>query len=59
MKLNGRKLKEIIREEIGSMLQEDDPCWENYTMVGTKTVDGQEVPNCVPDDDVEDYDADK
>lgn len=26
----------------------DDPCWENYVQVGTKIVDGREVPNCVP-----------
>ena len=26
----------------------DDPCWENYEMVGTKIQDGKEVPNCVP-----------
>jgi len=24
-----------------------DPCWKGYTMLGTKTKDGQEVPNCV------------
>lgn len=27
---------------------EDDPCWEDYVQVGTKIVDGREVPNCVP-----------
>lgn len=27
-----------------------DPCWEGYVMVGMKTVDGKEVPNCVPED---------
>jgi hypothetical protein len=26
----------------------NDPCWEDYVQVGTKTVDGREVPNCVP-----------
>jgi hypothetical protein len=26
----------------------DDPCWKGYEMVGTKTKDGKEVPNCVP-----------
>ena len=29
-------------------LVKDDPCWENYEMVGTKVQDGKEVPNCVP-----------
>ena len=27
---------------------EDDPCYEDYVQVGTKTLDGREVPNCVP-----------
>ena len=27
---------------------EDDPCWESYVQIGTKIVDGREVPNCVP-----------
>lgn len=27
---------------------EDDPCWDDYEMVGTKKKDGKEVPNCVP-----------
>lgn len=26
----------------------DDPCWSGYHMVGTKTKNGREVPNCVP-----------
>ena len=26
----------------------NDPCWNGYHMVGTKTKDGKEVPNCVP-----------
>jgi hypothetical protein len=26
----------------------NDPCWENYVQVGTKSVGGREVPNCVP-----------
>lgn len=30
---------------------EDDPCWENYVQVGTKMLDGREVPNCVPLED--------
>jgi len=37
---------------------EGDPCWEGYTMVGTKIDEsGNEVPNCVPDDDVPDAEA--
>jgi len=33
---------------------EDDPCWDNYVMVGFKTDEfGNEVPNCVPEEDAE------
>ena len=32
---------------------EDGPCWDNYVMVGTKTVNGREVPNCVPEDEAD------
>ena len=35
-------------------LLDDSPCWEDYTMVGTKVENGQVVPNCVPDDEVPD-----
>ena len=34
---------------------QDDPCWDGYTMVGMKRGEnGEPVPNCVPDEDVED-----
>lgn len=33
-------------EEI--QLEMENPCWKGYEMVGTKTKDGKEVPNCVP-----------
>jgi len=26
----------------------DSPCWEGYEQIGTKMLDGKEVPNCVP-----------
>jgi len=26
----------------------EDACWEGYEAIGTKVVDGKEVPNCVP-----------
>ncbi len=33
---------------------EDDPCWDGYVMVGTKIDEnGNEVPNCVPEDSAE------
>jgi len=35
-------------------MDEEDPCWDGYTMVGMKTENGRQVPNCVPDEDVPD-----
>jgi hypothetical protein len=26
----------------------DSACWEGYVAIGTKMLDGREVPNCVP-----------
>ena len=26
----------------------EDACWEGYEPIGTKILDGREVPNCVP-----------
>ena len=26
----------------------DDACWDGYEAIGTKDMDGREVPNCVP-----------
>jgi hypothetical protein len=48
--------REVITasDHYSDRLLDETPCWDNYTMVGTKTVDGREVPNCVPDDDVPD-----
>lgn len=30
-----------------SFMEGEDPCWVGYEMIGTKTKDGDEVPNCV------------
>lgn len=27
----------------------EDACWEGYVAIGTKMLDGREVPNCVPE----------
>lgn len=37
-----------IAETKGKISAAEDPCWKGYHMVGTKTKDGREVPNCVP-----------
>jgi len=37
-----------IAESKGKISASEDPCWKGYHMVGTKSKDGREVPNCVP-----------
>ena len=38
--------------------EDEDPCWDGYTMVGMKQGEnGEEVPNCVPEEDADNYDA--
>jgi hypothetical protein len=42
-------------KEPDAITAEEDPCWDGYTMVGTKTDEsGNTVPRCVPDEDVPD-----
>lgn len=31
-----------------NLMAEDGPCWNGYEQIGTKMLDGREVPNCVP-----------
>jgi len=33
--------------------EDEDPCWDDYEMVGTKKKGGKEVPNCVPKEGLE------
>ena len=40
-------------EDMDVAEDDDDPCWKNYKMVGTKKKNGKEVPNCVPKEGVE------
>jgi hypothetical protein len=35
-----------LAEEEGAGLE--DACWSGYEAIGTKILDGREVPNCVP-----------
>ena len=35
-------------DEAKKKMKGEDPCWDNYEMVGTKKKNGKEVPNCVP-----------
>ena len=31
----------------------EDPCWDDYKMIGTKMKNGKQVPNCVPKEETE------
>ena len=45
------KLREIQYRGINLLAEEgslDDACWSGYEAIGTKNLDGREVPNCVP-----------
>jgi hypothetical protein len=46
-----KKISKSIREM-------ENPCWKGYEMVGTKTKDGKEVPNCVPIKEGEELETD-
>jgi hypothetical protein len=43
---NFTDIKVLTKEEF--MQEMENPCWKGYEMVGTKTKNGKEVPNCVP-----------
>jgi hypothetical protein len=44
-----QSIKRQLRDANESMVEGDeDPCWANYKMVGTKKKGGKTVPNCVP-----------
>ena len=44
LKINNFEIKVPEKKE----MIEPNPCWEGYEAIGTKIVDGREVPNCVP-----------
>jgi hypothetical protein len=44
LKINNFEIKPPAKKE----MIEPNPCWEGYEAIGTKMVDGKEVPNCVP-----------
>lgn len=45
-----KTIKELLglSEAKKKKMKGEDPCWDNYEMVGTKKKNGREVPNCVP-----------
>ena len=52
-KMNAQsKMSSYLREDsykgINLMEGLEDACWPGYEAIGTKILDGREVPNCVP-----------
>ncbi len=45
LRWSGAKLKEL--EKLNEVLDDDNPCWDGYEMIGYKILDGKKVPNCV------------
>lgn len=42
-----------------SQTEESDPCWKGYKQVGTKIKKGRSVPNCVPEETMDEAFSDK
>ena len=45
--LSRKEAEEMVKRQV-ELEEADDPCWEEYEMVGMKKKGGKEVPNCVP-----------
>ena len=43
-----RLSKESVNEGENKQMNDKDPCWKGYEMVGMKKKGGRDVPNCVP-----------
>jgi len=48
MNLSKKQIQEIIKEEYYKILEDKNPCWKGYEMIGMKKKGGKQVPNCVP-----------
>lgn len=48
-----KSLKTIIAEAKKAKKKSEDPCWKGYKQVGMKKKNGKEVPNCVPEENVQ------
>lgn len=51
-KIGKRNAKKVMKLEAKEMKPEDNPCWDDYEMVGFKKKNGKKVPNCVPKKDM-------
>lgn len=35
------------------MVESEDPCWKGYRQLGMKDKNGKEVPNCIPEEEID------
>jgi hypothetical protein len=51
-KANLRSFRQMVEDKKKLMSAKDDPCWDDYKMLGTKNKNGKQVPNCVPEETI-------
>jgi hypothetical protein len=51
--LSNPKKNNMFQPNSNDVLDESNPCWKGYKQIGMKTMDGKEVPNCVPINEAE------
>ena len=44
--------------DIATLVEDENPCWKDYEMVGMKKKNGKDVPNCVPKNEGSESDSD-
>jgi hypothetical protein len=44
--------------DIATLVEDENPCWKGYEMVGMKKKNGKDVPNCVPKNEGSESDSD-
>lgn len=54
--IDPEEAEEVLHNGLDVEEKQEDPCWEGYTMVGTKE-NGD--PRCVPEDEADNYDPEK
>jgi hypothetical protein len=52
-KANLRSFRQMVEDKKKLMAAKDDPCWDGYKMLGTKNKGGKQVPNCIPEEAVQ------
>lgn len=51
--MSTKDLQDFAKTKHDNLPEDDDPCWDGYTQRGTKKKNGKTVPNCVPEETVD------